>query len=787
MKKILFGLLLTLALVFGLTSCDGTKDNGVYTMHDFLSSTTSLKWNPLTWETSDDSAVLGYLSLGFYDYRVAVDKKGNSLGKYEVVCEMAAELPEDVTASYVGSYGVKEGEKNKAFRIKLNKDAKWNDGTPINADDYIYSMQQQLDPAQLNRRADSFYGGDFSFVNAQNYLYSGKESYVAISKTLEEYAAEGTTVYFDAWDAWGTKGYTDAEGNTCPQYLSQDDTTVYNSAAQDDPISGAELYQLFTTVYASYAPSYSYVKKTFDVTTWDQVGLKKIDEYTIDIIIEGELENPNFYLPYHLSSTWLVKKDLYEACWTTAADGTRVNTYGTSVETTASYGPYMLTSFEADKQLKFGKNENWYGWTDKAHVVNGKRLYQTTNIQIDVISGHESQLLAFKKGQIDAVGLQAADLEEFGNSEYKMLTPQSYTTKLTFNTDKAKLAARETAGINKTMLTNQKFRKAISLSFDRSEFCTQFTAGHTAGFGLFNYMYQFFGSDGLSSSYRDSDAAKDALCRVYGIEYGKDKEFKTLDEAYKAITGYDVANAREVLKEAITEAKADGTWNGTDTVSLEFAVYQADEVYTNMFNFFNNAVKELAKGTELEGKIELTMKVDDDYYNTMYAGNTDIIFSTWGGATYGTFGMMSNVYVDDYTGDGNQMEIGFDASKVMVSFKLNDTIGEKTYSLKAWADWLNAKDNETSEDVTAIGKAADIAPETRAELLAELEYQYLNQFVNTPVYYRQTVSLRSMKIEYPTDEYIDLVGFGGISQIRYNYDDTEWDAYVASQGGELKY
>ena len=798
MKKILLSLLLGFALVFGLASCDSKEGKGVYTMHDFLSSTTSLQWNPLAWETSDDSAVLGYLSMGFYDYRVDVDAQGNSLGKYVVVPEMAAELPTDVTSQYVGRFGVEEGESNKAFRIKLNQNAKWNDGTPITADDYIYSMKQQLDPEQLNRRADSYYGGDFSFVNAQNYLYSGRLAKRAVASADDAQAKSdaGQAVYVDAWGFWGAKGYKDAAGNECPQYVSITDTTAYNDYDpesehyMDDEFSGADLWAYLNPAgpYASYAKGYVYYDYQYPQTPFEEVGLQKVDNYTIDIIIEVELENPTFYLPYYLSSTWLVKQDLYEACWTTTAAGEKVNTYGTSVETTASYGPYMLTDFQADKQLKFARNENWYGWTDEAHVVNGVRLYQTTNIQIDVISGHESQLLAFKKGQVDAVGLQSEDLEEFGNSEYKMLTPQSYTTKLTFNTDADALAARETEGKNKVMLTSQKFRHAIALCFDRAEFCTQFTAGHTAGFGLYNYMYQFFGSNGLSSSYRDSDAAKDALCRVYGIEYGAGKEYATLDEAYKAITGYDVTTARAILVEAIAEAKESGLWNGTDTVSLEFDVYQADTVYTNMFNFFNNAVKDLAKGTELEGKVELTMNVDDDYYNTMYAGKTDIIFSTWGGATYGTFGMMSNVYVDDPTGEGNQMEIGFDASKIDVAFTLTAELGEKTYSLKAWADWLNNKANETGEDIdTVLGKASGYNPEKRCELVAELEYQYLSQFVNTPVYYRQTVSLHSMKINYVASEYIDLVGFGGLSQITYNYDDAEWNKYVKKQGGELKY
>jgi len=770
------------------------SNKATYTMHDFLASTTSLQWNPLTWETNDDSAMLGYVSSGFYDYLVDVDDEGNSLGKYRVINEMAAAFPEDVTEEYVGQFGVQEGETAKAWRIALNQNAKWQNGDDITADDYIYSMQQQLDSVQLNRRADSYYGGDFSIVNAQSYLYSGKVSYVTIGSKkfdLAEQAVEaGNEVYIDCWGFWGAKGYTDAQGNECPQYVLITDETVYGESV-GDAFSGKSLYEGYlaeTAAYSSNAASYCYLRQEFPVTTWEQVGLIKVDDYTIDIIIENSLENPTFYLPYYLSSTWLVHEGLYETCWTTAPDGTRSNTYGTSVETTMSYGPYKLVSYETDKQLVFTQNENWYGYTDDLHVVNGTRLYQTTDIVIDVISGHQTQLLAFLSGKVDAIGLQSDDMDEYGNSEYKLLTPQSYTTKLTFNTDLAALKERETAGINKTMLTNQKFRHALALSFDRADFCSQFTAGHTAGFGLYNYMYQYFNTEGNSDSYRNTDAAKDALVRVYGLAYGEDEEYETLDEAYKAITGYDPAMATLILKQAIEEAKATNLWNGTDTVSLEFTVYQADTIYTNMFNFFKSAVEEIAKGTELEGKLTMTMKVDDDYYNTMYAGKTDIIFSTWGGATYGTLGMMSNVYCDDYTGEGNQMEVGFDTSKVMVVFTLDEETGEKTYSLKAWADWLNNKANETGEDIdTALGKAADFAPENRVELLAELEYTYLNSFVNTPIYYRQTVSLHSMKISYAADEYIDLVGFGGLSQITYNFTDSEWNQYVASQHGKLSY
>ena len=42
-------------------------DPAVYTMNTFLSGTSGMKWSPLTWETADDSYILGHTTTGFYD------------------------------------------------------------------------------------------------------------------------------------------------------------------------------------------------------------------------------------------------------------------------------------------------------------------------------------------------------------------------------------------------------------------------------------------------------------------------------------------------------------------------------------------------------------------------------------------------------------------------------------------------------------------------------------------------------------------------------------------------
>ena len=70
---------------------------------------------------------------------------------------MAAELPVDVTAAVKAAnnnkYGIPESATaGYAYTIKLNPNAKWENGTAINADTYIYSMKELLNPKLMNYR-----------------------------------------------------------------------------------------------------------------------------------------------------------------------------------------------------------------------------------------------------------------------------------------------------------------------------------------------------------------------------------------------------------------------------------------------------------------------------------------------------------------------------------------------------------------------------------------------------------------------------------------------------------
>ena len=764
-------------------------DEKEYTYYDYITATTTMDWNPHTWETNDDSGVLDMMSIGFYNIVLNADKTG-----YSIICEMAAALPEDVTAEYAGKFGVEEGETAKAWRIALNQDATWENGEKITADDYVYSMQQQLNPKMKNRRADSYYAGDMIIYNAKNYLYAGETAYSLIEDSAENLVAAGTDVYLDM-SFWGIAGAPDADGNAAPQYVSIADETLYRDEAvaegeNEDWVSAKYLFDNYLAAgmpYESYAAQYLYTASVAPETSWDDVGLVKVDDYTIDLILEKPVEEPSFYMPYNLSSNWLVYKPMYEELKVfTDADGKEVATeeeaasvtskYMKDVESSISYGPYKISYFELDKQISYERNPEWYGYRDGKHLG----MYQTDKVSVQVLGEHATQVLAFEAGQLDGVGLQQEDMEKYASSAYIVYEPQSYTTKISFNTDYAKLLEH---GTGSQILVIDEFREAFALCLDREHFATAYTSAGTAGFGLLNYQYVYDPFTG--AAYRDSEGAKEAMVSLYGLSYGEGSEYATLDDAYAAMTGFDMELARQKMAEAYDKAVAAGIWDGETPLTIDFRVYQNDTIYVQMFTYLDEQLKAACEGTGFEGKVSLTMTVDADYYNTMYSGAADSIFTTWGGAAMAPFTMMNQCYTDAADGTGNQMEYGFDTDKIELTIEVDGT--PVTDSLRNWTNWVGGSTDAAlvANLEGALGKFSAYDYTTRCAFLAACEKCFLSYYTTTPVYYRNVASLHSQRLEYPTYQYVMNVGFGGLAYYTYTMDDAEWADFIANN--ELKY
>ena len=503
---------------------------------------------------------------------------------------------------------------------------------------------------------------------------------------------------------------------------------------------------------------------------WEDVGIVKEDIYTLVLVTTAPIADPAFAVPYHLTATHLVYEPLWESCKTAfdkdgilvspdSAEAVTISTnYCTSLDTSISYGPYKLTYFELDKQVTLQRNETWYGYTDNKHLGQ----YQTDTISCQVLPSHATALLAFLNGDLDVIDLSAEDMDRYATADTVRYAPESYTTKLSFNTDEKALAAR-----GSQILAEPMFRKAFSLAIDRSRFASGFTSAGEPGYGLLNKVYVY--DPYTRATYRHSDGAKNALVQLYGLRL---EDFGGLDATYAAITGYDPGYAQYLMQQAYSQAVEKGLYDGQSPITLQLSVYQAQDLYVQMYHFLQDALALACRGTDLEGKIRLEMVVDADYYATMESGLTDMIFSTWGGSAYDPYGVLYQCYCDAGVAQiPNQMEYGFDAGKITVQMEVDSTLC--VASLQDWAQWCSG------EEGVSIGNLLPFRyydADTRCRLYANLEYAYLSQYVTTPLYYRNAASLVSHKGDYPSKLFLEPVGFGGIRFYTFHYDDTAWNA-----------
>ena len=182
MKKTLasvVAMLLVLSTVLSLAACGKEKPVefvGDFTYQDSVSTMAS-NWNPHTYQNNDDAYPADFLRVGLYGF-IFNDELNPVEGKdpyagYKIIPEMAASEPVDVTTKIKAEhpeFGIPENaEKGYAYTIDLNKDATWENGEKINADTYVYSMKQLLDPKLQNYRATDYMDSDLVIANAANY------------------------------------------------------------------------------------------------------------------------------------------------------------------------------------------------------------------------------------------------------------------------------------------------------------------------------------------------------------------------------------------------------------------------------------------------------------------------------------------------------------------------------------------------------------------------------------------------------------------------------------------
>ena len=801
-------------------------------------STMASNWNPHTYQTTDDSVPLDYTTSGMYSFIFndglhPVEGKEPYAG-YVIVPEMAAEMPIDVTedakAQYPNFNIPESATKGYAYKIVLNPDACFSDGTPITAETYVQSMERLFRPELLNYRASDWCGSStLSIAGAEYYSNQGRTQYFkevglqVADLTLTDgayFTSEGNPVYIavaspiaDWLGGNALADYVGAYGDAYFGVTYWEQLVAATNADGYAPLTEETLPWILDVITANPnwgetdADLHNYLAYGLpypETWNWEDVGIVALSEYELLIVLDKSLEG--FYLIYNLSglSNNLVKIDLYDSClkMDVGAGGEEVwsSTYGTSKETSVSFGPYVISSFLPDQNMHFVRNENWWGYKDGQHIYQDPedglyyQMYQTTEVDIQVVGEANVRKTMFMAGQLMGYGLQAADYATLRYSDYCYATPGTTIFFLILNGHMTSIQNREnSADFDKSkfdleMLTNTAFHQALGLSYDKDLFAATISPARSGAFGIIGKGYIYDPETG--AQYRDTDQAKKVLCNFYGVDY---TQYPDLDAAVDAITGFDVEQARAYFNQAFQEGIAAGYITDADgdgicdqTIQIEYALSSDSDFMTQTINYLNEKVQEVAEPTPFNGKIVFTKSppYGGEWSNKIKEGLADTVLGGWSGSAMDPFGL-----TDLYTNPDYQYDAAwYDATKIdlTINVPVNGVDTDVTMTLRQWSNVLNGS-AETVDGVEYNYGSGQADVEVRLNILAAIEGKILESYNYLPMLQDGSMALLTQQVFYVIEEYNPVMGRGGLAYTRYNYNEEQWAKFVADQGGELKY
>ena len=414
-----------------------------------------------------------------------------------------------------------------------------------------------------------------------------------------------------------------------------------------------------------------------EVTDFDEVGVKAVDDYTV----EYTLEEPCSYFMTMLGYTIFMpmSRSYYQSQGgkfgaeydSSAAD----YQYGKDSNSIAYCGPYLVTNATAKNTIVFKLSDSYWNKDN----VNIKTLTWLFNDQSDVTKMYTDA----KAGTVDYVNLNTSTMETAKSEglydQYAVVSDTDATSFMAFyninrtatanandgTTAKSTKSDEEIQRTNKA-LQNVHFRRAISFAADRGA-----------------YNAQQVGEDLKYTSLRNTftpgyfvSLSKDTTIQINGTDttfpagtyYGEivqkqidadGVKIKVWDAENKTSDGFDgwynPENAVEELNTAIEELAEEGiTIDESNPIQMEYPYPSAVEVYTNKANSYKKSVE-----TALGGKVVINLvdavDVDGWYYagyyaNYGYEANYDVYDVSGWGPDFGDPCSYLDTMLPDYEG-----------------------------------------------------------------------------------------------------------------------------------------
>jgi len=411
-----------------------------------------------------------------------------------------------------------------------------------------------------------------------------------------------------------------------------------------------------------------------DPADWDDVGIKIVTVDGVDYLeYEFEIDLSSWNVRYWLGSNSIspISMDLYNSL--TPVSG--VVPYGTTPETTAYHGAYVLDYYEADQVLRYSKNPNYH--TPDEIFFTG-RNYQI--IATDVL-----RFQSFIAGDLDSVGVPTNEYENYKNDPRLKRVPGATTFRMGVNAFQTKAVQEEnfpadTYGdwMPKAILGYADMQKALYFGVERDYLAYDILK--TSEVQQFHFTDAYLVDPESGISFRDS--AESAL-----VEDGLSVETH----------GYSAAAATAFYKSAVAQAVADGFYTpGTAANPREIEltlVVQADSVgQANLATYLTEQYEDLFKDdvNHINIKIKTVFATfPDNYYSHALIGQFDLVVGGISGSTLDAASFLE-VYASDNRG-GFTFAWGFDTSvpEIEVTYEWDGATVTEIWSFDAIQMALN--------------------------------------------------------------------------------------------------
>ncbi len=179
------------------------------------------------------------------------------------------------------------------------------------------------------------------------------------------------------------------------------DTMIYSYQMLLDPILANKMADFLSdySITIVNAKDYS-LQGTSNTISWDEVGIKKIDDYTIEIHTVDANTQADVCSHFTNRATGPVYEPLYEAGMNEDRTST---TYGTSLDTWMSCGPYYLDTWTYDSIQVYKKNDTYWH----------SDLFHYDAVEVRIIPEMNARVELWEQGLLDDFTPDANTIETY--------------------------------------------------------------------------------------------------------------------------------------------------------------------------------------------------------------------------------------------------------------------------------------------------------------------------------------------------------------------------------------